>query len=420
MSSFNIPFATANRAIAAPSLAYVRMEAWSLTALLLVCTGVLWMGLAWLTGLWQLAVFLFSACAVFALPQTVTLQGRIPLLLSFSIPLWGTLQMLLGRAAYNYVALQAVLSWSIFPAFMLLGLILLREYKIRDTFLSSLWFLSLAITGLELCQILVLGRYTLLPSGYPLMSSNLYAELAELLLPAVLATAIRKGGHLWLGCSLTALMVGTAVAAGARMGTALLLLEIGVVFWSTQRTPGYRTLALRKHGIALAALVLLALALEGTTGFYGKVRQQDDLSTRPRILHSALDMVRQHPVIGFGLGSFATVYPAFDHLNSPYTVNHVHNDYLEIAAESGAVGLLLWLVTLGFCIPSVLKTPWALGTLAILLHGFTDFPLYRLPVVALAALLFAAANARNASAQKKSLSRQKLLSSKGGLQSSNL
>ncbi len=63
-------------------------------------------------------------------------------------------------------------------------------------------------------------------------------------------------------------------------------------------------------------------------------------------LETALSIWRRYPVFGSGLGTFGDVAPmaqpdAFDRL---YT--HAHDDYAEIAATTGAVGIVVFLVAL--------------------------------------------------------------------------
>lgn len=91
---------------------------------------------------------------------------------------------------------------------------------------------------------------------------------------------------------------------------------------------------------------------------------------------------------GSGVGSFATLYPRYE---APETVtptfnSHAHNDYLEIALETGAPGILLLIVFLiwwGARTRSIWSStaadPYAqaatIVTAALLLHSMVDYPL---------------------------------------------
>jgi O-antigen ligase len=69
-----------------------------------------------------------------------------------------------------------------------------------------------------------------------------------------------------------------------------------------------------------------------------------------RLAHwqSALQMVRYHFWTGVGLGCYEPAYAAFALINWPIALGHAHNIYLNLAAETGLIGLLaygaLWAV----------------------------------------------------------------------------
>src|SRR5262249_51240268 len=54
-----------------------------------------------------------------------------------------------------------------------------------------------------------------------------------------------------------------------------------------------------------------------------------------------------HPLLGTGLGTLQTVYPAYETLYDGKVVNHAHNDYLEALAETGLMGGLCCALFLG-------------------------------------------------------------------------
>lgn len=101
------------------------------------------------------------------------------------------------------------------------------------------------------------------------------------------------------------------------------------------------------------------------------------------------EIIRDYPITGSGMGSFASVYPSYRTFESDSTtiLTHAHNDYLELLAEGGVIGFGLaacFLITLFFKTYKVfLKRRDALsiylyigcitGMLSILFHSFTDF-----------------------------------------------
>ena len=390
---FQFPAQVATKVATVPARAE-RAEVWLFSALLLSSLGVVCLNNPALTGGWQLALFVFAMVVGLRPSAAIPLRTAVPLIAVSAIPVWGTVLMLLHRVAYPYASLLATLQWAVLPACMLLGVALFRSSNVRKLFFNAVAACAIVTTGLELFQLYLYGRYRVTFSGLPLISSNLYAELTELMLPIVLATSLRKGEHLWRGCGLVAIMVGTTIASGARMGSALVLLEIAAVLIFTRSRRGYLTLSWKLHAVPLLAMLLVAVGLEGTSLLSQKLFRDHMFEGRNEITQSAEEMISTHPVTGYGLGSFAIVYPKFSHVERDYFVNHVHNDYLELIAETGFVGLALWALAIVVALPAVIRAPWAFGVIAILIHSGTDFPLYRLPVVALLAMVLAAALSR--------------------------
>src|SRR5467141_1371709 len=111
---------------------------------------------------------------------------------------------------------------------------------------------------------------------------------------------------------------------------------------------------------------------------------------RISIWRDTLGLIRHHPLLGTGLGSFSVVYPSVQTVFLTLLVEHAHCDYLEVATDLGlpgailAFGSMFWVlaqtarryrkteesfdkaVSLG-CIGSIV---------AILVHSLADFNLY--------------------------------------------
>lgn len=72
-----------------------------------------------------------------------------------------------------------------------------------------------------------------------------------------------------------------------------------------------------------------------------QVRREETLQERTRPVRDAMAMLQERPWTGFGGGAFYNAFTRYkvESLTLPY--NHAHNDYVEIAADVGLVGLLL-------------------------------------------------------------------------------
>jgi putative inorganic carbon (HCO3(-)) transporter len=63
--------------------------------------------------------------------------------------------------------------------------------------------------------------------------------------------------------------------------------------------------------------------------------------SRVSIWHDTLGLIRRHPFLGTGLGSFSVAYPSVQTAFLNLLVDHAHCDYLEVATELGLPGAIL-------------------------------------------------------------------------------
>lgn len=119
----------------------------------------------------------------------------------------------------------------------------------------------------------------------------------------------------------------------------------------------------------------------------------DDLlrENRPLLWGNVARIIAAFPVLGTGLGTFVSVYPAYEKVAGPeLLLVHAHNDYLEYLSELGAVGFVFLCGAVLFIGVSSLLS-WrerrnpdvkgiALGGIisiaVILVHSLTDFNLH--------------------------------------------
>ena len=110
--------------------------------------------------------------------------------------------------------------------------------------------------------------------------------------------------------------------------------------------------------------------------------------SRSELWQNTSKMIKDHPIIGVGLGAYQFVYPRYDQSSGILRAEQAHNDYLHIIAETGVVGLILtisFIVILfgkGFALmqaKNIRRNAVILGALAgcfgIAIHSFVDFNL---------------------------------------------
>jgi O-antigen ligase len=100
-------------------------------------------------------------------------------------------------------------------------------------------------------------------------------------------------------------------------------------------------------------------------------------------------MFAQRPILGWGLGTFETIYPQFRSFYTNLLVDKAHNDYLQLVAETGLVGfaIMIWFLVSTFrrAVPKIRNWPSdvngavalaaVIGIAGILVHSLVDFNL---------------------------------------------
>lgn len=180
-----------------------------------------------------------------------------------------------------------------------------------------------------------------------------------LVAPTLACTAVgivARGALRWYGV-LAAAMMGAALLLTASV-TGIASAATGGVVMAAVALRGQRSRR-RALAIALAALLLLGAFL-GSSRIGSMIESFGegglDLLLTGRLLAfaSAIEMIRDHPLVGVGPGMFAWHYfdyaPLADARWGPFPFaapirvlfSEAHNDHLQIAAETGLPGLLLF------------------------------------------------------------------------------
>lgn len=170
----------------------------------------------------------------------------------------------------------------------------------------------------------------------------------------------------WAG--LTVLLGGSALMAaaliaswsrGAWIGFAAALATMALALPRRARRGFLLTGALLVLFLALYAAGLLpAPVVARLTDFAADLRIQDvrgvgindaNYAVIERLAHwqSALEMWRYHFWTGVGLGGYEPAYPQFALIHWPLALGHAHNIYLNLLAETGLVGLTVYMLFWG-------------------------------------------------------------------------
>ncbi len=237
-------------------------------------------------------------------------------------------------------------------------------------------------------------HYGGIPFG-PYANRNHFAGFAEMVIPMALVPLVLgkvRRERLFL-VALFALVPIVALLLSASRG--------GIVSFASQMFVLFLLLLARrihsKYAIVGGVIVLTAVVAVSWIGInevLGRFVEMQTLEATPgKRTAMRLDtwrLFRDHPLVGTGLGTFEMVFPPYDSLYDGKIVNHAHNDYLELLAETGVVGGLccLWflgvvllhaakgMTTLEESFDSVLNATGLVSCTGILVHSLVDFNLH--------------------------------------------
>jgi O-antigen ligase len=249
------------------------------------------------------------------------------------------------------------------------------------------------------------------------INRNHFAGLLEMILPFAVAFALRWTPLVFKNTSgravtlrkivsrtelvslafwlfLAILLFATLVLSRSRMGIISALVSL-VAILSLAGTSSLRA----RTRAAVAALFFLAVSglivwigSEPVMSRFETLGQEYNLSGQNRISiwRDTLGLIRHHPLLGTGLGSFPVVYPSVQTAFLTLLVEHAHCDYLEVVSDLGFPGGLLVFGSIFWVLAKTVRhygnaeehfdkavSLGCIGSIAtILVHSLADFNLY--------------------------------------------
>jgi len=155
------------------------------------------------------------------------------------------------------------------------------------------------------------------------------------------ATA-HRAARILLALSLPVFFLGLELTF-SRTGLIVQTLALVLVWYRVVREKGFMILT-----GSMAALCLIALLLPA--GFYKRARtivpaiqrQEDTFGTRVRVWKTGLRMIQDRPIFGVGAGNFSIGVQRYNRGEVPLVGLGAHNAYVGVAAETGLVGVGLF------------------------------------------------------------------------------
>ncbi|GAC1633026.1 MAG: hypothetical protein NVS9B14_07080 [Candidatus Acidiferrum sp.] len=307
---------------------------------------------------WALAVFETSAGILFLLwvvfyvlhhEKEIVFPGILAPLLGFAGVV--ALQLLFRRTESSFATR---LDLQLLLADIILIFLAAQAFRTMQDWRGFFWFgmvFAFLMAGFGILQQMTFNgklywfremRYGGIPFG-PYVNRNHFAGFAELALPiSLVPLMLGKVRHerrfviavfalISLGAMLLSASRGGIVSVGVEI-----LLVVSIIL--LQRAGS-------KHLLTGGLVVLAALSLVSWIGVKEVLSRFASLQSmevkegkRASMRHGAWRIFLDHPVLGTGLGTIQLVYPPYETLYDGRIVNHIHNDYLEMLAETGLLG----------------------------------------------------------------------------------
>jgi O-antigen ligase len=324
-------------------------------------------------------------------------------------------QLLLKQSAYWYATWQKGLLWCAF------GIVLfLTAQCLGQTIWRKNVGLFFTVYGLIVALFAIVQQFV--PNGKiywvipnpggawiygPYVNHAHYAGLMEMLIPFPLVFAMT---HVWRRpvralFGFAALIMASTIFLSQSLGGILafggeMLMLAALLARRRRSRQGLVWLALLLVFLAVWLIVLHPVGLVDRLTALKNPMDKADAGVRAVIVKDSFRMVRQRPLLGWGLGTFSTVYPSFRSFYSEYEVNEANNDFMQLLVETGVAGFALMLFFLVLVYRSGMRSiehwrrdPRAsitmaalIGCTGLLIHSLSDF---NLQIPANAALFFA-------------------------------
>jgi O-antigen ligase len=306
-------------------------------------------------------------------------------------------QIVFGRSAYSYVTQYEAFKYVSYGIVLLIAAEAVKADDARKIFALVMTVFGAMYAFFALAQDLTSNSklfwlrsarfHGAIYGSY--VNRDHYAGLMEMLVPIPLALSMShllRGGKRALVAFCAVLMATTIFLCGSRGGMITFVLEmvlLAALILGKKRGP--RAL------LGYAAICVFILALISFSSRGQVMARIGDLSPgiRPQITKDSLKMFLKRPILGWGLGTFPTVYPRYRSFYTNLFVNEAHNDYAQLLAEMGLLGFTLAACFLtgmyhrGLSASRRWQNHWdgtvslaaLIGCTGILLHSFVDFNL---------------------------------------------
>ena len=209
------------------------------------------------------------------------------------------------------------------------------------TLLSTIIAIGMYYAGATRYAVGLLGNKNLLAD---------YINVAIVCAHLLLLSTTHRPARLFLASTLPPLYLGLALTL-SRTGLISLGALLLLVWYRVARQRGFLILVTSVIAVALITFVLPASFFKRASTILPAIQQQrETFGTRVRLWKIAGRMIADHPLTGVGSGNFVAAYPRYAHGEMETRLYVTHSAYVGMAAETGLVGLTLFLVLIGLAL----------------------------------------------------------------------
>lgn len=273
----------------------------------------------------------------------------------------GSVLLMLGFAAWSILSLLWAPNLTLGRQMLITILLDILLLVLLANEINSLKVLNGLMTTLALVgwMLVLAGAGTVLTQGYTPgsrlsilgINENDYGIQLMLAMPGVLWLAIRPDGRRsmlmrLMGFAYMVLVIGLVAMSGSRgSAISLIFILLAFCFWKPTRSLGVFCLGLMALGV-----ILLPLVFSTTLERFAVTEGDTMLGGREVLWKATWNLIVDHPWTGVGIGNARhEVIPYVMMLTGPDVRESVpsHNPILQVWAETGLPGILLYLGSLG-------------------------------------------------------------------------
>jgi O-antigen ligase len=346
-----------------------------------IFAALLWAGILtmrvesrWALTAFDTALFTLAAVAIARRRLAVSLHP-IGVLLA-AVALWGVMQAATGITIDVQKTLESSVHWAANCAAFCLALWLVRDRTMRRRFLTAHMIFALLVAVGAVIWLFTQGALG------PFIYRNQFAAFIEPSLGLAIAAAIgdRKRTVLWV--VIAAALFAAVIAGGSRAGSAICLALLVVLPCVAYFRELISARGLARVMVLGGAAVCALVAVVGWQTIWDRLQEPNPYSLRADLNRSSLEMVRERPAAGFGLGTWAEAYPKYARFDDGNFVNQAHDDWAQWAVEGGVPLFVAMLAMVAIVSGGAVRSLWGIGLMAVFLHAVVDYPFEQRPALA--------------------------------------